>query len=94
MNFEKYAKAEFEKLSPEEARSLADEAQEGLLNEIDCAIKDAFKAAIAEFNAVGHNLTLYDEASGELAYRDPSGFRLAIDSIVSSGYRDTVDDST
>lgn len=91
MNFEKYSKSEFDKLSTEDARVLSDAIQEEVLLELDATIKNAFKEIIDRFNEVGHTLTLYDESAGDIAYRDTGGLRLAIDSIISSGFNDTVD---
>jgi len=94
MNFDKYSRSSFEKLNPKEARALADEVQELVQLELDKSIKDAFTKIIEKFNSVGHNLTIYDESPGDFAYRDSDGFRLAVDTVISSGFRDAVDDVT
>lgn len=94
MEYSKYSKEEFEKagLNSPEARLLADELQEDVLNEIHQYIEAAFINVITRLNSEGHDLSAYGELiPGEYAFRgtqlnENCCLRLACDVVISSGY--------
>ena len=91
MNYREYSKGAFEKLNPIEARNLADKLQEDVLVELHAAVSNKFIEVVNKLNAEGHSLSPYTETiPGDIHYRDLSSLRLALDLIISAGYRDTV----
>ena len=97
MQVDLFSPTAFEQLdSPVFARALANKLQDAVLQELGAAVSTAFTKVIAELNATGHNLQAYEDPSpGCLAFRDEPTknaclLRLAIDIVVSAGYRDTV----
>jgi hypothetical protein len=98
MNFEKYSKKQFEAcgLDTLASRRLADELQNDVAKEIHAAVLAAFMKVVEGLNALGHNLTPYDEIEvGDISFRDESGegqsnLRLACDVVISAGYSHTL----
>src|SRR5262245_32285419 len=98
MDFEKYSKERFKSLglnSPA-ARRLADELQNDVNAEIHAVVLPVFLNIVERLNAQGNHLEMYDETHiGDITYRDESiagqcYLRLACDTVISSGYADTM----
>ena len=99
---QRFSKKEFEhagKDSPS-ARQLADRLAEEITSELHGAIQAELQRIVMKLNGMGHNLRLYVENPGELAYRDDSGdgdnyqcdLRVAADCVVSTGYAHLLSD--
>ena len=100
MHYESYSEKNFTSCSPEQARSLSDQLQHDVSASLHGVILTALQEIVKQLNAVGHNLTPYDEIRpGDISYRDESSdaqcqLRLGCDTIISVGYRDTVQEGT
>jgi hypothetical protein len=73
---------------------LSDELAAVVLKEISAAVRERFRLIVAELNAHGHHMSDYGAQSDvELDVRDLLGstncaLRLAVDLVVSTGYKD------
>jgi hypothetical protein len=98
MDYEKYSKRRFEELGVDSspARTLADDLQDDVSEELHGAVLAAFQQIVSKLNAEGHNLTPYGEIRvGDMPFRDePDGetcyLRLACDVTISAGYGHTI----
>jgi hypothetical protein len=93
MDYAKYSQFEFNRcgLDSPEARALADDLQNDVLMELHQAVLPIFEEIVTRLNALGHRLTIYDSAPGEVAFRDESkatecALRLAYGIVISAGY--------
>lgn len=76
------------------ARRLAEELSEAISDELHEAVAVVIKGVVARLNAMGHALKVEQFVPGDVSYRDDfedkAGYhcrlRLAVDTIVSSGY--------
>lgn len=97
MNFEKYSKRQFDScsLNTPAARTLADQLEKDVAEEIHAAVLAAFQSVVERLNAQGHNLKQYGEiCAGDIAFRDESVegqcyLRLGCDVVISAGYAHT-----
>ena len=101
---EKFSQEAFESLGLDtpEANKLAQELAKEVQNEIHEVLYPAFQQIIEKLNKMGHNLKLYEDViPGDIAYRDDSNdnghykckLRVALDTVVSTGYPDVWDES-
>jgi hypothetical protein len=82
-------------IDTEGARRLADTLADEIQQELHKVIEPRFMEIVANLNAMGHDLKLYDQVEpGGIAFRDDmetgSGYkcklRVAFDTVVSTGY--------
>lgn len=93
---ERFRSEEFARvgLDTDAARDLSALLENEVCNEMQTVLKSSFRSIVSRLNSMGHDLKLYDEALGEIAFRDDyesdSGYhcklRVACDLIISSGY--------
>lgn len=82
------------------SRGLSDQLAAEVLALLHDAVAARFNEIVEQVNQLGHDLRAYDEPQpGEIAFRDDREFngeylcdlRLAVDVVVSVGFRDTTD---
>ena len=85
-------------LGSDDAEKLSEELSALVGNRLHEAISKELNSIIIELNQQGHQLKYYYEPSpGDISYRDQENtgkckLRLGVDTIVSVGFGDTVDD--
>ena len=100
MEYSKYSKEEFDKagINSVQARLLADNLQEDVLQELNKEIESAILKIVSRLNDQGHDLSPYTKlVPGEYAFRGKEnqgncGLRLACDVVISAGYSHTIDE--
>jgi hypothetical protein len=100
MEYSKYSKEEFDKagINSGQARVLADNLQEDVLQELNKEIEAAFLKIVSRLNDEGHDLSPYTKlVPGEYAFRGKEnngncGLRLACDVVISAGYSHTINE--
>jgi len=101
MNYSKYNKEAFEKISNEieATKKLACELQNDVLKELHHEVLKSFKKVVSNLNDEGHSLMPYVEnIVGDYAYRDTNesggcSLRLSCDVIISSGFNDIINET-
>ena len=95
----KYSAKNFIKADRTEVNNLASNLQEDVQNILHTHSQKLLLTIVEELNEMGHNLDVYDEDAGEISFRDTANqingeclLRIALDTIVSSGYKDTHDE--
>jgi hypothetical protein len=86
-----FAEAE---LDSDEARKLADELSDEITNQLTEVMCSRLSEIVAQLNAMGHNLSVFDSSPGSVSYRDElrlgnhssCRLRLAVDVVISTGY--------
>jgi hypothetical protein len=102
---ERFSAASFaaKELNTKQSLELAYELETEIQDELHAVITDHLHKIVARLNAMGHNLKLFDPpAPGDISYRDDweddSGYhcklRVAVDTIISTGYSHTEADQT
>ena len=95
----RFSKTRFEEAERSDpgARRLADDLQEEVLKLLQDGVLKTMQEIVELLNQNGHRLTPYERQLGCIAFRDDRGvdetyacdLRLAVDVVVSAGYRDT-----
>ncbi|PZD72691.1 hypothetical protein C1752_03527 [Acaryochloris thomasi RCC1774] len=101
MDFDKFSISEFQRrgLNSTSSRKLADELEEAALQEIHSVLMPTMNKIIDELNKRGHQLTFYeDPIPGDISYRHKDGdgemgLRIAVDTIISTGYSHLYDNN-
>ena len=94
---ERYSATEFERLGldSERSRTLANELERDILEELKSTVDFEVKKIAERLNGMGHNLRLEEQSTpGSISFRDDRGegdnydckLRIALDYIASAGY--------